>query len=133
MHFLTLALPMMQADLIPCKWTPNLINLENQFRRATMGKRKKYDAQFRRQAVHLALTSDQQTIKIAEELGVEESTLYNWISKEKKVGTGQEGSEPPTLDALHEELMKLRRENQRLKEVNDILKKATTYFASVSN
>lgn len=98
-----------------------------------MLKRKQYDESFRQQAVHLALTSGQTTMKVAEELGIEESTLYNWISKAKRRDTKQIGLEKPTLESLHEEVTKLRRENQRLKEVNDILKKATTYFASVTD
>jgi transposase len=96
-----------------------------------MSKYKKYDKSFKQQAIQLALTSDQSIAKTASELGVLESTLYSWVSNlktEKPVETSKEVD----VGKLHEELLKLRKDNQRLKETCDILKKATTFFANDS-
>ncbi|MCS5707368.1 transposase [Candidatus Berkiella cookevillensis] len=96
-----------------------------------MSKYKKYDKSFKQRAVQLALTSEQPTSKTAKDLGILESTLYNWISKAKKDKNIPEvKDETPDLKQLHEELLKLRKENERLRDTCDILKKATAYFAN---
>ena len=93
-----------------------------------MIKRKVYDKSFKAQAIQLALTSNQPIAKTAQDLGVLESTLYNWLSKYKAKGKSDNPA-TPNVNEMHEELLKLRKENQRLKDVCDILKKATAYFA----
>ncbi|WP_458106753.1 transposase [Arthrobacter sp. R3-55] len=42
------------------------------------GPRRKYDASFREEAVQLVLPSDPSVMQVADELGVNESTLGNW-------------------------------------------------------
>ena len=68
-------------------------------------------------------------IKTARDLGIKESTLYNWISKEK-----QKATNPSDISELNlvDELNKLRKENARLKEEREILKKAAKFFAKES-
>ena len=97
-----------------------------------MSKYKHYDPSFRKQAVQLALSSDQPISKTAKDLGVLESTLYNWISKvkDKRSDLPEKTTKDLDLNTLHEELLKLRKENQRLKDTCNILKKATAYFAN---
>jgi len=96
-----------------------------------MSKHKKFDKSFKERAVQLALTSDQAVSKTAQDLGLLETTLYNWVSKAKKDnGTLGSTAETPDIKQLHDELLKLRKENQRLKDTCDILKKATAYFAN---
>lgn len=86
------------------------------------------DKEFRSEAVRLALTSAQPIAKTARDLGIKESTLYNWVSVAK--------DKSPTISDdqgnqtnLVEELNRLRKENTRLKEEWEILKKATAFFA----
>ena len=96
-----------------------------------MSKQKKFDKSFKQRAVQLALTSDQALSKTAQDLGLVESTLYTWVSKAKKDKDVLESTaEVPEIKQLHNELLKLRKENQRLKDTCDILKKATAYFAN---
>ena len=96
-----------------------------------MSKQKKFDKSFKQRAVQLALTSDQALSKTAQDLGLVESTLYTWVSKAKKDKDVLESTaEVPEIKQLHNELLKLRKENQRLKDTCDILKKATSYFAN---
>jgi transposase len=97
-----------------------------------MSKYKKYDKSFKQQAVQLALTSDQPIAKTAKELGVLETTLYSWVNNAKTQKTPTEAIKEADVGKLHEELLKLRKDNQRLKETCDILKKATAYFANDS-
>ena len=93
-----------------------------------MSKRNKpvYTLDFKQSSVKLAIESDQPISKTAEELGINESTLYNWVSKFKPVESKKSKSGSETED----ELKALRRENSRLKQERDILKKAAAYFAT---
>jgi transposase len=97
-----------------------------------MSKYKKYDKSFKQQAVQLALSSNQPIGKTAKELGVLETTLYSWVYNAKNQKTPSEAVKEPDIGKLHEELLKLRKDNQRLKETCEILKKATAYFANDS-
>lgn len=87
-----------------------------------------YDKSFKEEAIRLALTSNQPISKTARDLGLKDTTLYYWISQTKEQapkvsnGSGQELN-------LVEELNRLRKENARLKEEREILKKATAFFA----
>lgn len=95
-----------------------------------MSKYKKYDKSFKQQAIQLALTSEQTIAKTAKDLGILESTLYNWVSAAKSKDIPKSTDENVDVKKLHEELLKLRKDNQRLKDTCDILKKATAYFAN---
>jgi transposase len=90
---------------------------------------KKYDKEFREEAVRLALTSTQTTLETAKDLGISESTLYNWISKSRRKAGGNLQENKPEVN-LVDELNRLRKENARLKEEREILKKAATFFAN---
>lgn len=86
------------------------------------------DKQFKEEAIRLALTSSQPIAKTARDLGIKPGTLYSWIRSAKDKG--------PTISDpignqtnLVEELNRLRKENARLKEEREILKKATAFFA----
>jgi transposase len=94
-----------------------------------MPKYKRYDKSFKKQAVELAISSEQPIHKTAKDLGIQETTLYSWVSNAK---TKDNPAPTQELDVnkMHEELLKLRKENQRLKDTCDILKKATAYFAN---
>jgi transposase len=85
---------------------------------------KKYPAEFKERAVKLAVESDQAIAQTAHDLGVNENTLHTWIGKYHRT----ERQEKEVHDGhLYEELK--RKENARLKEERDILKKAAAYFA----
>lgn len=86
------------------------------------------DKEFRKEAVRLALTSPQPIAKTARDLGIKESTLYSWVSSAKDKSPVISDSEGNQTN-LVEELNRLRKENVRLKEEREILKKATAFFA----
>ena len=88
----------------------------------------RYDKTFREESIRLALTSSQPYSKTARDLGIKEATLYYWIkqSKNKAVNiTDETGKQANLVD----ELNRLRKENARLKEEREILKKAAIFFA----
>ena len=89
-------------------------------------KKKIYTLEFKQSSAKLAVESDQPTSQTAKNLGVNETTLYGWVVKygnmPKKI------IKPTTED--QQELQRLRKENARLKQERDILKKAAAYFAS---
>lgn len=89
-------------------------------------KQKQYTEEFRKSSVQLAIDSDQPICRTAADLGVNETTLYNWVCKYRP------GEKPAVEDSPSEskELQRLRKENARLKQERDILKKAAAYFAS---
>ena len=59
--------------------------------------------------------------ELASEYGISTQVIYKWLKESK--------SEPKTKIPENEELLALRKENQRLKTENEILKKATAIFA----
>lgn len=93
-------------------------------------KRKKYDKDFKRQAVELWQRSGRTAKSIEEELGLYQHALRFWQaelaadSKHAFPGTGH-------LKPEQEELRRLRRENEILREERDILKKAAAIFMKV--
>jgi transposase len=84
-----------------------------------------YPEQFRREATELLLAGRSPS-ELAESLGVSQQTLRNWRRQaQRDVGERDDG---PTSDE-REELRRLRRENARLRQERDILKRATAFFA----
>lgn len=63
--------------------------------------------------------------EVGELLGIKEATLRNWIRRD--LG---EGSTPASGEKDDEELIRLRKENARLRRANEILKTASAFFAS---
>ena len=91
-----------------------------------MTKRKSFSAEFKREAVRLFETSQKPPADLARELGVRRNQLYKW--KEQLVKRGTEAF-PGTGKSASDELARLRKELEQVKEERDILKKAAAYFA----
>ncbi|MDX8386059.1 MAG: transposase [Gallionella sp.] len=98
-----------------------------------MNKRKPYKTytkEFKLEAVRLMETSDRPAAEIATELGIRRNQLYKWkeqLSTKGKQAFTRSAGRPKK--AAQSDLTTLRQENERLKEENDILKKAAAYFA----
>ncbi len=90
-----------------------------------------YTSEFRESAVKLAIESDQPVSKTADELGVNKNTLHTWISKYHR--PQKQNADRVEEEHLYDELKRLRKENKRLMEERDILKKAAAYFAKESS
>ena len=84
-----------------------------------------YPPEFREQAVQLVRTSGRPVREIAEELGVNDQTLRNWLFA-ARAGDGD-------VDELNSDdrdvLLRLRRRVKVLEQEREILKKAAAWFA----
>ena len=87
-------------------------------------KRRQYDEGYKRDAVALVTEQGYKVSEVARRLGINANMLRRWRQELEQEGKG----ERPSSDE-REELNRLRRENQSLKLDNEILKKATAYFA----
>ncbi len=94
----------------------------------------RHTKEFKESSIQLVLNSNEEIKKIAEDLGVNPKTLYNWVYNYKRENnlqtyTRSNASKSTTKESLDEENRRLRKENRLLKQERDILKKATAYFA----
>lgn len=88
-----------------------------------------YTKEFKQEAVRLMEKSNRPPTEIAMELGIRRNQLYKW--KEQLAEQGEQAfkarGRPRKED--QSELTTLQQENDRLREENEILKKAAAYFA----
>jgi transposase len=85
-----------------------------------------YPEEFRREAVQM-LRAGRTPRELAESLGVSEQTLRNWRRQDQR--DRHERDDGLTTDE-RDELRRLRRENARLKQERDLLKRAAVFFAA---
>jgi transposase len=93
-----------------------------------MTKRKEYSREFKEEAVRLAQESGN-TTETAGNLGLHLSVLRRWKKEAEQAGAK---ASPGKGHVQDEGLRQLQRENQRLKETVEILKKAVGVFSSRS-
>ena len=86
----------------------------------------RFTREFQDEAVRLVLASGRSQRAIADDLGVNRSTLARWVAEHQD--TRPSSATPPHEDVMAE-LKRLRRENEVLRQERDILKKATAFFA----
>ena len=91
-----------------------------------MGKpRPKYTAEFKRQAARLYEERGAAYAEVAREIGVDPSTLADWVRRASAAAPDAEANP----FQMAEDLRRLRRENERLGRENEILLKASAFFA----
>ncbi|MEU1212598.1 transposase [Streptomyces sp. NPDC005791] len=88
---------------------------------------KRCTAEFERDAVALALSSDKAVTEVARDLGVSPEGLRGWV-KQVKTDRG-EGSAGALASAEREELVGLRRKVREQEATIEVLGKATAFFA----
>jgi transposase len=93
-----------------------------------MTTKKTYSKEFKEEAVRLAEQHGNQS-QTARDLGLQLSVLRRWIKEFNQDG---EKAFPGKGHSKEEELRQLQRENQRLKETVEILKKAVGIFSKSS-
>jgi len=90
-------------------------------------KPRKFTEQYKREAVRFLEDTGRPVQEVADELQVSAQSLYRW---QKSLGSGRSNGAVTPSEA--DELRRLRRENEILRQERDFLKKATAYFASPS-
>jgi transposase len=87
---------------------------------------KRYRPEFHRQLVELH-RAGRRISELSREFGVSEWAISRWVKQaDRDAGQGDGG----LTTAEREELVRLRRENKRLKMEREILAKATAWFAA---
>ena len=89
--------------------------------------------EFKREAVRLVTEGGHPEAQVARDLGVCRSLLGKWrrqVQQEVQNGQGGQSTFPGRGIARDEEMARLQRENARLKEEVEILKKAVGIFTS---
>jgi transposase len=95
-----------------------------------MARRKRYSAEFKRQALKRANEPGVTDSLVCEELGISTRQLRRW--KDAVTEHGDEASFPGKGKSRDEELTRLKRELTKVKEERDFLKEAARYFAKES-
>lgn len=94
-------------------------------------KRRSFTAEQKREAVRLVQTSGKSIGQVARDLDLTETALRRWVQQaEVDAGRGPEGA---LTSEERAELQQLRRENTRLRQERDFLKKAASFFARESS
>jgi len=93
-----------------------------------MKQRQTFSKEFKREAVRLLETTSKPASELALELGVRRNQLYKW--QEQLRAKGEEAFPGKgRRTEKDDEIARLKRELDRIKEERDILKKAALYFA----
>ena len=94
-----------------------------------MKDRRRYSAEFKLAAAKKVIEQGLTVREVARDLGINANLLYTWLRQFEKNGS----LKPPPATNVEEELRRLREENRRLKMEQEILKKATAFFAKNPN
>ena len=86
-----------------------------------------YPKEFRADVVAVARQGDQSIAKVARSFGISESCLARWL----RIADREDGLLPdaPAVAGDSPELRELKKRNKQLEQENEILRRATAYFA----
>ena len=93
--------------------------------------RRTYSREFKVEALRLVETSGQTIRQVERDLGIGKGCLYRWRDEFEAEGT-QAFPGQGRLTPEQEELRRLKRENEILRQERDILKKAVAIFSQPS-
>jgi transposase len=91
-----------------------------------------YPQEFRRDVVAVTRQGDQSIAKVARSFGISESCLSRWLriaDREDAGGVPSTRSGPAAAADLEAENRELRKRTKQLEQENEILRRATAYFA----
>ena len=90
------------------------------------GKYRKFSPEFREEAARMVVETSRPIADVARELGINETSLGNWVRAHREKHAG---SELPLELSERARLRELERRNRELEMENAFLKKAAAYFA----
>jgi transposase-like protein len=91
------------------------------------GKYRKFTPEFRDEAARMVVETSRPIAEVARELGINETSLGNWV---RAYWEKHAGDEPPLQISERARLRELERENRELRAKNEFLSKAAAYFAA---
>jgi transposase len=91
------------------------------------GKRR-FTKEFKEDAVRLVVEGGRKASEVARDLGIEANMLHRW-KREMRTGGNEAFPGKGNLSSRDEEIRRLKRENEDIKEERDILKKALAIFS----
>jgi transposase len=90
-------------------------------------RRRSFAPEFKAEIVELCQRGDRSVGQVAKDFDLTETAVREWVKQgERDAGTREDGGLSSTE---RQELAQLRRENRRLREDVEILKRATAFFA----
>jgi transposase len=87
--------------------------------------RRKFDQEFKEGAVRIVRETGKPIAQVARELGINEGTLGNWVTKDRR---SRERGDGRLTESEREELNRLRRENAELAMERDVLKRSAALW-----
>lgn len=94
-------------------------------------KRAKFSAEYKQEAIRRVVNGKETVVAVADDLGLGRDALYRWV-REYRANPREAFRGNGKLTSQDEEIRQLRKENARLREENEILGKATAFFAKKS-
>ena len=92
--------------------------------------RPKYSLEFKQDAAELVLEKGFSQQQAADHLGVSLSAMGRWVRAERKPSATDSVTRKTSVNlGEHDELIRLRQENEQLRMEREILKKAAVFFA----
>lgn len=88
-------------------------------------KRQTYTQEFRDEAVRVTVTSGKSVAQVARDLGIKVATLHEW----RRHARYEHHLPVADNETSEQQLKRLQKENELLRQERDILKKAIAYFA----
>ncbi|MFF1459643.1 transposase [Streptomyces sp. NPDC058330] len=86
-------------------------------------KRRVFKPEFREGAVRIVTETGKPIPEVAQDLGINETTLASWVSRAKLAGNGRSESEAEELARLRAENAQLKKDNKELGMERDVLKR----------
>lgn len=93
-----------------------------------MSNRRKFNAQFKAQAIELLISSDRPIVQVAKEIGVSDGTLGNWVRAWKEEHPDAGSKDPGPVEWA--KYQALQAENAELKKEILFLGKVSAFFAA---
>ena len=88
-----------------------------------------YPREFRADVVAVARQGDKSRAEVARSFGISESCLARWLRIAEREDGSVSAAEEPRGSSLEVENRELRRRTKQLEQENEILRRATAYFA----
>ena len=88
--------------------------------------RRSFTPEFKAEIVELCQRGDRSIGQVARDFDLTETAVREWV---RQAGRGADAGDGGLTSAERQELSALRRENRRLREDLEILKRATAFFA----